>query len=63
MEEGTVIMSGLDSDRVLQSIEYSILNKDYSFNIIRDYSFKNVSDTVLKVIISYIDYVNMRRGQ
>lgn len=57
MEEATVIMSGLKKDRVLQSL--SIL-KDIKNNnlIVYDYSAKNISEKILKIIVSYTDYVN-----
>ena len=62
MELGTVIMTGLDIDRVMQSLEV-VLSHDENSNItnntVYDYSFKHVSETVVKVILSYIDYVKV----
>ncbi len=58
MEEGTVILSGLNKDRVLQSIEVVESLDKTKLEIVEDYNVKNVSDKVLKIIISYTDYVN-----
>ena len=60
MEEGAVILSGLNPDRVLQSLEL-IKNqkrgKSRSLNIVEDYSKFNVSEKVLRILISYTDFV------
>lgn len=58
MEEAAVMMVGLQKDRILQAI--SIIN-DNSKKIVRDvydYSMPDVSDKIVRIIISYIDYVN-----
>ena len=54
-------MSGLESENVLKAIE--IVTKQHSensniFKIVKDYNVDNVSKKVLRIIISYIDYVN-----
>jgi UDP-N-acetylglucosamine 2-epimerase (non-hydrolysing) len=60
MDEGTLIMSGLKKDRIIESID--IVTKLYDDgkipNIIDDYDVDNVSQKVVKIIFSYIDYVN-----
>jgi UDP-N-acetylglucosamine 2-epimerase len=59
MEEASVMMVGLNTERVLQGItalEDSTKNK--SLRIVRDYDVDNVSEKVLRIIISYTDYVN-----
>lgn len=61
MDEGTLIMSGLNPDRVLQSIE--IITTDFSpkkrlTKIVADYDVDNVSKKVVRIIASYTDYVN-----
>ncbi len=59
MDVGTVIMSGLKSERVLDSIHIAVSQfKDYPPLDIEDYSSDRVSDQVVKVIQSYTDYVN-----
>ena len=60
MDEGTLIMSGLDKDRIIESI--NVVTEQYNNNIIPeivdDYNISNVSQKVVKIILSYIDYVN-----
>tara|TARA_X000000368_G_scaffold392767_1_gene357831 strand:- start:10946 stop:12091 length:1146 start_codon:yes stop_codon:yes gene_type:complete len=61
MEEGSVMMTGLNSERILQGLE--ILKKQSTgenrlLNIVRDYTSNNVSDKVVRIIISYVDYIN-----
>ena len=61
MDEGTVIMCGLKSERVLQSIEVATKQFDQNeriFRLVSDYKSENVSKKVVRIIISYIDYVN-----
>jgi UDP-N-acetyl-L-fucosamine synthase len=61
MEEASVMMVGLEVDRVIQAL--SIL-KDQAradkrdLQIVSDYSMPNVSDKVVRIIHSYTDYVN-----
>jgi UDP-N-acetylglucosamine 2-epimerase (non-hydrolysing) len=61
MDNGTVIMSGLSKKRVLKSIEVTLnqhnrLNREFS--IIDDYKEKNISKKILRIVLSYIDYIN-----
>lgn len=61
MDEGTVIMCGLKSERVLQSIE--IVTKQFdrnvrTFRLVSDYESGNVSRKIVRIIVSYTDYVN-----
>jgi UDP-N-acetyl-L-fucosamine synthase len=62
MDEGAVIMTGLNSERVIQSIatavKYQNRGFDRQFQIPSDYTNNNVSQKVVRVIISYVDYVN-----
>ena len=60
MEEGTLIMSGIHKDRILESIEVVVkqYNEGKIPTIIDDYNVDNVSQKVIKIIFSYIDYVN-----
>lgn len=61
MDEGTVIMSGIERERVIEAV--NIIVKQFGENpkstrIINDYNVENVSIKVLRIILSYIDYVN-----
>lgn len=61
MEEASVIMTGFNIERIAQGIK--ILEKYNRGNLsemrlVSDYSMPNVSDKVLRIIISYSDYVN-----
>ncbi len=61
MDEGTLIMCGLQTDRVLESIEVVVnhaVGKKRSFQLVQDYDADNVSKKVLRIILSYTDYVN-----
>lgn len=60
MEEGTLIMAGLDSERVVHSIE--VITKQHfkekgKLRIVEDYNIDNVSTKVIRIIMSYKDYV------
>ena len=61
MEEAAVIMTGLGSERIMQSLAIlESLPRD-SKRLVRqvyDYSMPNVSDKVARIIHSYTDYVN-----
>jgi len=61
MDEGTLIMCGLNANRILDSIE--IASSQYAdtahpFSMVKDYDTENVSRKVLGIILSYTDYVN-----
>jgi UDP-N-acetylglucosamine 2-epimerase len=61
MDEGTLIMSGLKKERILESI--NIITKQHSKDnrvtkVVSDYNVDNFSKKIVRVVISYIDYVN-----
>lgn len=61
MEEGSVMMVGLDATRVLQGLSVLETQPRGDHRLLRrvsDYSMPNVSDKVLRIIHSYTDYVN-----
>ena len=72
MEEGSVMMVGLDPDRILQGLQH-LQHQDISSRIgqtvtchpslvtlrpVADYSMPNVSEKVVRIILSYTDYIN-----
>ncbi len=61
MEEGSVMMVGFNYDRIRQCIEILKSQKSGKNRLLRpvaDYQMPNVSDKVVRIIHSYIDYVN-----
>ena len=61
MEEASVIMTGLSPDRILQAlkvIDSQPRGETRLLNPVLDYNNKNVSDKVVRIILSYVDYVN-----
>ena len=61
MDEGTVIMSGIERARVIEAVNIVIdqfIQNPKSIRIINDYNVDNVSIKVLRIILSYIDFVN-----
>ncbi len=60
MDEGTLIMSGLDKDRIIESINIvtNQHDKDRTMKIVTDYDVDNVSKKVLRIILSYTNYIN-----
>jgi len=60
MEEGAVIMSGINYDRVIQSLEvlFSQKRDDHrTLKIVDDYKVENVSEKIIRIILSYTDYI------
>jgi len=61
MDEGTLIMTGLKKDRILQSIDVVVSQSAYEkkpTRIVYDYDVDNFSIKVVRAVLSYIDYVN-----
>ncbi|EJQ64907.1 non-hydrolyzing UDP-N-acetylglucosamine 2-epimerase [Bacillus mycoides] len=58
MEEASVMMVGLGKDRILQGLEVLETQEKNTLRLVGDYSMPNVSDKVLRIILSYTDYVN-----
>jgi UDP-N-acetylglucosamine 2-epimerase (non-hydrolysing) len=60
LDEATVLMSGIDKNRIDESI--NVITQQFKNGIlpkiIDDYNVENVSQKVVKIILSYIDYVN-----
>jgi UDP-N-acetylglucosamine 2-epimerase (non-hydrolysing) len=61
MDEGTLIMTGLDADMIIQSIDVvtsQIKESRDVVHLVSDYNVDNVSKKVLRIILSYTGYVN-----
>ena len=61
MDEATVVMSGLKQQRILEAIEVvTTQHAESKANIhpIPDYAADNVSKKVVRIILSYTDYIN-----
>jgi UDP-N-acetylglucosamine 2-epimerase (non-hydrolysing) len=60
MEEASVMMVGLNPERVLQGLIHLESQKrgaERSFRRVADYSMPNVSEKMVRIIISYTDYI------
>ena len=63
MEETSVMMTGINSDRILQAIKILISQKRSSerdLNLVKDYNVNNSSEKILRIIISYTDYIKRK---
>ena len=61
MDQGTVVMSGLKKERVLEAVKVVVSHhskEKRAFPIIPDYKGGAVSKQVVRIVLSYIDYVN-----
>ncbi len=58
MEEASVMMVGLKKERILQGLEILETQRIDTLRLVGDYSMPNVSEKVLRIILSYTDYVN-----
>ena len=58
MEEASVMMVGLKKERILQGLEILETQEKDTLREVYDYSMPNVSDKVLRIILSYTDYIN-----
>jgi UDP-N-acetylglucosamine 2-epimerase len=59
MEEASVMMVGLNPERIMQGLKQleSQSKKDRTFRPVNDYSMPNVADKVVRIILSYTDYI------
>lgn len=58
MEEASVMLVGLKKERILQGLEILETQARETLRNVNDYSMTNVSDKVLRIILSYTDYIN-----
>jgi UDP-N-acetylglucosamine 2-epimerase len=60
MEEAVTMMVGMNPERIMQGLiqlKYQKRGAERSFRLVADYAMPNVSDKVVKIILSYVDYV------
>ena len=60
MEESSVMMVGMNEERILQAlslIKFQKRGTDRTLRMVDDYSMPNVSDKVIRIILSYTDYI------
>jgi UDP-N-acetylglucosamine 2-epimerase len=58
MEEAAVMMVGLTKERIMQGLEVLETQDKDTLRLVADYSMPNVADKVLRIILSYTDYVD-----
>ncbi len=61
MEEASVMMVGLNLERILQSLDIlknQLNNSERTLKIVHDYNVDNVSEKIIRIIISYTDFIN-----
>ena len=64
MEEASVIMTGLSRDRILQSISVissQNIGAKRDLSIVMDYDKNNVAEKVIRILLSYADYVSYKK--
>ncbi len=59
-EEASVMMVGLHYERVLQGLKVLETQTPNTLRKVSDYSMPNVSDKVVRIILSYVDYINSK---
>ena len=60
MEEGAVMMTGLEVDRVIQGLnilESQEFGNQRTLRLVEDYNVPNVSEKIVRIILSYTDYI------
>lgn len=60
MEEASVMMVGLNPERIMQGLvqlQYQKTGKERNFRSVADYSMPNVSEKTVRIILSYTDYI------
>ena len=61
IEESSVIVVGLNIDRILQGIKVldnQTIGEKRNISLVKDYDVSNVSLKIERILISYVDYVN-----
>ena len=57
MDEGTLIMSGVDSDTIIDSIKV-VTDQNVKMHVVKDYDVDHLASKVVRIIMSYTGYIN-----
>lgn len=60
IEEAAVMMVGLEKERILQGLAVLEIQNENTLRLVGDYNMPNVSEKILRIILSYTDYVNRK---
>ena len=64
MEEGVLIMSGFNRDKLINGVNVvTSKNNQNLIKLVDDYDVDNVSNKITNIVISYIDYINNKYGK
>ena len=61
MDEGTLVMCGLKKERVLEAVKLVTSQFDRNervFSVVKDYRAGVVSKQIVRIVLSYTDYIN-----
>jgi UDP-N-acetylglucosamine 2-epimerase (non-hydrolysing) len=61
MDVGTLIMAGLKKDRVLDAVRVIVAQHKRDIRVmaaVEDYEAQSVSKKILRIVLSYTDYIN-----
>lgn len=58
MEETSVMMVGVNPERIMQGLSVLEAQRENTLTLVKDYNIANVSEKILRIIISYPDYIN-----
>ena len=59
MEEAAVMMVGLNKERILQALTIVDNQNNHTIRYVDDYSMPNVSEKILRTVVSYINYIRV----
>ena len=63
MEEASVMMTGVSIDRIIQAIDILSSQKrgsERTLKLVQDYDINNVSEKIVRIILSYTDYIKKK---
>lgn len=63
MEEGAAMMVGLEKEIILQGLTILDSQDKDTLRLVADYNMPNVSEKILRIILSYTDYIKRNVGE